>query len=75
MRYPLNALPLRSRATHFLHGTLVRAMEGVFFALVSVLFALSVAAMFFERSGPTGGAALASAIVAAASTGDLDHSH
>ncbi len=50
MQASMKPLFMRERAMRFLEVTVVHSMEGVLFALISALFTLGGAAVFFEDS-------------------------
>jgi hypothetical protein len=66
MHFPMNPLPMRQDAAHFMQVTLVRAMQGVLFGLISALFALAGAVVLLQDSAASGGSHEVTALAAAA---------
>ncbi len=67
MHGPMNPLPMRQDAAHFMQVTLVRAMQGVLFGLISALFALAGAVVLLRDSAAGGGSPEVTALAVAAS--------
>ena len=66
MQTSMKPLFTGERAIHFLEVTVVHSMEGVLFALLSVLFTLAGAAAFLEDSSWLAGSAQVAASAPAA---------